>query len=252
MTFLPENYEPQKNIHNYMRFQNDENKIRILTKPIIGWEEWIERQPKRYTDKEKPTAWLDPKKPGKKFWAFEVWNYQEQEIQILHVRQKTIQDQIEKIVKDKDWGDPFYYDIKIFKEGKDLHTKYVITTGQKEATKEFIKEAFENKPCRLEALFTGDDPFGEWPSYTQGVFGPPVINTPETISRSQHQEIIDLIGDDVAYKDTLLKRLKKQFNIDYISELALDKYESVLQSVKINSEERLQKDLGELPEDLPF
>ena len=38
--FLPQDYEIPQDVGNYMKFEDGENKFRILDKPIIGWEGW--------------------------------------------------------------------------------------------------------------------------------------------------------------------------------------------------------------------
>ena len=42
MTFLPKGYEIPTSEGGYMKFAIGENRFRILGKPILGWETWIE------------------------------------------------------------------------------------------------------------------------------------------------------------------------------------------------------------------
>ncbi len=115
-----------------MKLQDGENKIRILSKPIVGWLDWKDKKPYRFAMKSKPEKPMD-KNPIKHFWAFIVWNYNDQAIQILEVTQQTIQAAIGNLSKDEDWGAPFEYDLKITKKGKDLETKYGITPSPKKS-----------------------------------------------------------------------------------------------------------------------
>ena len=79
-SFLPEDYESPKTSNNYMRFQEGENKFRVLTQPIFGWEDWQEKKPLRYRNNQKPIKPIDIKHPVKHFWSMVVWNYNENEI----------------------------------------------------------------------------------------------------------------------------------------------------------------------------
>lgn len=117
--FLPEGYEAPASNANYMKLLDGENKIRILSKPIVGWLDWKDKKPLRFRMNAKPEKPVDPAKPIKHFWAFLVWNYAESHVQVLELTQATIQKAIADLSKDDDWGPPFGYDIKITRKGKD-------------------------------------------------------------------------------------------------------------------------------------
>ena len=60
--FLPENYEVPKGESKYMKFEQGDNKFRILAKPIFGWEAWTKPTeehknglPVRFELNERPT-----------------------------------------------------------------------------------------------------------------------------------------------------------------------------------------------------
>lgn len=156
--FLPENYEAPAGNANYMKLQKGENKIRILSRPIIGWQDWKDKTPYRFRMKDKPEKPLGDK-PIKHFWAFVVWNYAAQAIQILEITQATIQKSIQDLSKDDEWGAPFAYDIKITKKGEDLQTEYSVTPSPKKDLTDEIKKAGLDKPVNLEALFDNADPW---------------------------------------------------------------------------------------------
>lgn len=165
--FLPSNYEAPKSNSSYMKFQDGVNKLRVLSSAIVGYEYWtqdnkpvrIKEYPKvqpadlRMEDDGRPTK-------IKHFWAFTVWNYAEEKMQILEVTQATIQKGIMSLVNDEDWGDPKQYDLKITKTGKKLDTDYTIGTGpgKTELPIEIATEFTMNEP-NLNALFSGEDPF---------------------------------------------------------------------------------------------
>lgn len=156
--FLPEGYEQPQTGGNFMKLQDGENKLRILSKPIVGWVDWKDKQAYRFPMKQKPEKPLG-KDPIKHFWAFIVWNYNAQSIQILEITQQTIQTAIGNLSKDEDWGAPFDYDLKIIKKGKDLQTEYTVTPSPKKPVPDEIQKAGLDKPCYLEAMFSGADPW---------------------------------------------------------------------------------------------
>ena len=53
-TFLPETYELPQSAGGYMKLQQGENKLRILSKPIIGWLDWKDKVPHCFSYKAKP------------------------------------------------------------------------------------------------------------------------------------------------------------------------------------------------------
>lgn len=159
--FLPDDYEIPASISNYMKLEDGTNRFRILSPAIIGWEYWTEdaegRHPIRVKDK--GTATPPNGETLKHFWAFKVWNYQTQSLQVLELTQKTLHIAIKGFAADPDWGSPLGYDIVITKEGEKLKTKYsVIPKPAKPLAKE-IKDELTDWVCNLDALFSGDDPF---------------------------------------------------------------------------------------------
>lgn len=166
MNFLPNNYESPKSSNYYMKLQEGENRIRILTQPVLGWEDWQEKKPIRSTFDNKPGKSFDPKKPVKHFWSFVVFNYVEEQIQILHLTQATIRKSIEALCRDKDWGAPYFYDIKIHKAGEGVDTEYTVNPVPHKPIDAYIISCFKERPCNLQAVFTNEDPFApHWNSY---------------------------------------------------------------------------------------
>lgn len=169
--FLPEDYNVPSGEGNYMKLEQDENKFRILQNPILGYELWINKKPKRYTmdeqisiedvensDIDERTG--EPRLP-KHFWAMVVYNYNAKRIQILELTQKTILRTIKGLSRSKDWGSPLNYDISVVRDGKGLETNYeVIPSPPKEIDKE-VKEVWSKLKDKIDInkLFTGDDPF---------------------------------------------------------------------------------------------
>ncbi len=168
MTFLPQDYKAPQTSNFYLKLPDGEVKIRIMSKPIFGWEEWdATNRPVRYRMDKKPLRPMDSNKPIRHFWSFIVFNYSEEQIQIMHITQNTIRKSIEALCRDSDWGDPYYYDIKITKDGKGLDTEYTVNPIPHKPLDEYLIKLFKEKPCNLDALFTNADPFSaEWAIHT--------------------------------------------------------------------------------------
>jgi hypothetical protein len=158
MDFLPQNYETPQTTGLYMKFQQGENKFRILSQPIIGWLDWKNKVPHRFTFKNKPEKPLG-EQAIKHFWSMVVFDYADQSVKILEITQSTIQKAIESLVKDEEWGSPAYYDIKVSKKGQEKSTEYSVNPSPKKDLSEEIKKAALEKPVNLEALFKNGDPF---------------------------------------------------------------------------------------------
>lgn len=156
--FLPQDYTAPQGGGGYMKIQQGENKIRILSKPIIGWLDWKDKKPYRFRIDKKPDKPLGDR-PIRHFWAFIVWNYNEQALQILEITQATIQAAIQNLSRDSDWGDPYAYDIKITRKGQDLSTEYAVTPSPVKTIAPEIYKIALDKPANLEALFEGEDPW---------------------------------------------------------------------------------------------
>ncbi|MGY2133628.1 hypothetical protein ACW9KT_15470 [Hymenobacter sp. HD11105] len=169
LSFLPTNYEaPKPAGGNYTKLQDGENRLRILSNPVIGWVYWS-------TDNKPVRSALNPgacpadmragdnngrtERP-KEFWAMKVYNYGTQEMQILEVTQTQIKNALAELSRDEDWGHPKNYDLKIGKSGKGLETKYAVTPVVPKPVSEEVKTAFNATPITLDALLNGGDPFG--------------------------------------------------------------------------------------------
>lgn len=242
MTFLPPNYQAPASAGNYMKIQDGENKIRILSKPVLGWEDWVDEKPIRYRFESKPAKSHDPKKPIRHFWAFIVWNYNEEKIQILQVSQATIRKNIEVLCKDSDWGDPYFYDIKIIRTGASTDTEYQVNPLPHKQANATIVKAFNEKKCYLEALFEGADPFStEWKEFTPGIFDK-AETKPAVITKDQIVELKDIFGQcPEAYVQSVMTHLRQSSAaVKSIDELPTDLYERVKTAALRKREENLQ------------
>lgn len=165
MSFLPDDYKEPSG--NYMKFQDKENNtFRALGSAVVGFEYW-NNQNKPVRSK---TGWqtlpedIKIESNGKVsnityFWAFPVWNYKENKIQILEINQKTVRGPINDLINNPKWGDPKEYDINVKKETVSGKTNYTVTPDPKTPLAPEIAQAYAQVSINLEALFTGGDPF---------------------------------------------------------------------------------------------
>ena len=162
-SFLPDNYEIPQTPSNYMRFQEGSNRFRILASAVTGFE-YFSSDNKPHRSKEPFESTPDLKKDGrvKAFWAFPVFNYENETIQILELTQKTLMNAIKGYVENEKWGAPFFYDLCVTKTGEGLETEYQVQAEPPigEVADE-IKQAYKEKTPDLEKLFTGEDPWAK-------------------------------------------------------------------------------------------
>jgi hypothetical protein len=160
MTFLPKDYSIPKTGGNYMKFVKGENRFRIMSSAVVGWEYWTrDNKPVRSVTpfSEVPEdAKMDDNgnfRP-KHFWAFVVWNYEEERLQILEITQSTVMAGIEALVHNAKWGDPKKFDIVVKATGDGMEREYsVVPEPHTEAPKA------DASGIVLEELFSGNDPF---------------------------------------------------------------------------------------------
>lgn len=163
--FLDANYEVPQKSGNYMKFQDGENRFRVLSSPILGWETWSTgqdgtRKPiRRPMDKPFSLVEIEDEENVKHFWAMPVWNYAEEKIQILEVTQKGIQKSIRALSRDEDWGSPVNYDIVVTKSGQKLETEYEVKPKPAKKLDPGITQLYTDTFIDLKALYRGDDPF---------------------------------------------------------------------------------------------
>lgn len=158
-SFLEADYQ-LPSTSNYAKLKDGENKIRILSKPVVGYLDWKDNKPLRFRMDNKPKAPIDPKRSVKHFWAFPIYNYNEKSVQILELTQSSIQKAIQALTQDEDWANVFEYDIKIVREGSGMETEYTVNPVPHKPVSEEIKKAYFDKgEINLDALFEGGDPF---------------------------------------------------------------------------------------------
>jgi hypothetical protein len=158
--FLPKGYTAPKNTGNYYKLEKGDNRFRILSSAIIGYEYWTKENKPVRSRKQFTSVPADAKLNDKgqfapkHFWAFLVWNYDEKKVQVMEITQTTIMAGIEAFVKNPKWGAPQGYDIVVHATGDGMEREYnVVPEPHSEAPKADISLIF------LDALFDGGDPF---------------------------------------------------------------------------------------------
>lgn len=163
MSFLPDGYERPKSQGQFMKLEKGKNEFRVLSPATVGWEYWTtDDKPVRVADKpEGEPANIKKDKDGnwriKHFWAFAVWNYGTERVELLQINQVSIMDQMESYILDDAWGDPKEYDIKIKRDGDGLETKYSLTVNPKSEISKEILQAFEESDIDPKKVFKSDE-----------------------------------------------------------------------------------------------
>ena len=88
-----------------------------------------------------------------------VWNYNSGQIEVWEVTQKSIRQEIASLAQNEDWGSPIEYDLTVSRTGSGLETKFQVHPSPHRQQDDLVQAAYAKSAPKLEALFTGDDPF---------------------------------------------------------------------------------------------
>lgn len=167
--FLPADYKIPVSGGKYFKPQDGKNKLRILTSPILGTVGWdksgLKPAPVRCRMKEKLPDGLES---PKHFWAMVVFDYADSSVKIWEITQQTIQKAIRELATDEDWGSPVEYDLTVTRTGSGMETEYMVNPTPKKALSNEAQVAFKSMTINLEALYAGDDPFGDDHKHHEG------------------------------------------------------------------------------------
>jgi hypothetical protein len=172
---LDPNFEEPKRYGDYTKLEEGENRLRILSEGIFGVEYWKETEEidlRTGKKKKKPIrrpieqATTIETSDWPYFYAFFVWNYKAQKIQILSSTKRGIVKGLEKLTTSEDWKDVSQYDLIILKTktnpSDNMSVEYSITPRRPTALEAEISEKWENSCFNRNALlllFAGQDPF---------------------------------------------------------------------------------------------
>lgn len=152
--FLPTDYTAPIKQSNYYKLQDGDNKIRIMSPAIVGYQDREDRKPINTPDR-RPS--IDVSKPAKHFRAFIVYDYASKSFKCWQVTQGSIREQIENYNTDEDFGNPLGYDLKIKKTGKDLETKYSVTPWKVVDVDKEVQAKFARLEYDLNNLFVNGE-----------------------------------------------------------------------------------------------
>lgn len=162
-SFIDDNYNPPSSAGGYTKIQQGDNRLRILSKPLLVWVIWADGKPSRipYDKDKKPSMPSGEGASVKHAWIMTVYNYATESIEIFELDKMTIINPLLNHVKDTDWGHPKHYDIVITKSGSGKDgTKYSMIAKPKKEVSEVVKEAYFETPIDLsEMLREGGNPF---------------------------------------------------------------------------------------------
>lgn len=189
MDFLPKNFEAPKTEGNYYKFRKGENRFRIMSPAITGYEYWTkDNKPVRSRE-----AWEDRPDNAKTsengqfqkfFFAFVVYNYDAGKVQIMEVTQRTVQAALQSYAENKKWGDVGGYDFVVTATGDGLEREYTtIAEPHSEAPKAEIGH------IHLQALLTGEDPFTSKVSPEKNIAGVDFSKDLGTLEKIKPEEV---------------------------------------------------------------
>lgn len=143
------------------KFIQGDTTFRVLAPAIVGYEYFnTDNKPVRSEEMFEETP--DIKKDGsvKHFWAFPIWNYEAERVQILELTQKSIMTAMKALIDNPKWGNPIAYDITITRKGSTMNdTEYAVMPNPHTSISDTIAAAYLKRPIKLEELYSGGDPF---------------------------------------------------------------------------------------------
>lgn len=159
--FIPEDYKPPTGGGGFTKLQDGDNRMRILSSPLMLWIVWNNGQPSRIPySKPKPTKGQGQKDSVKHGWGLIIWNYATEAIEVFELDKQDIISAITSYSKDKDWGHPKNYDIVINKSGSGMETEYKFVAKPAKPVSDVIITAYTDNPIDLsQLLISGGNPF---------------------------------------------------------------------------------------------
>ena len=162
----------------------EEFRVAIVSEePLESWTVWGEledkKKPFRFTAEpnaediltelgdyqQRMTYEGDKLEPPKFSIAFFVYDYQDGQIKVLEIPQKTLIKEIDKLSNDEDYANLHDWDLKFSRTGMKLETKYaILPSPRKKGSQDLIDKAWEeaqNIGFNINELLVGGSPFGE-------------------------------------------------------------------------------------------
>ena len=147
---------------DYVKFENgDKRTLRILSKPIKGYELFVNNKPVRWApDAVRPEHAISDERP-KTFLACVVYEYGEGDddgrVKLWSFSQRKIIAQMAMLFKEEHWA---AYELIVVRVGKGLNTDYNVTGVKSPIEENLLAFAAESKKyIDLSKLYTGENPF---------------------------------------------------------------------------------------------
>lgn len=254
---LPDGYDIVQDKSGYIqvsKLSEGEHRMRILQKPICGWQEWTAKtcgSPVRYRHQECPKTSLVPGFPPEWFWMAPVWSYKEGKVCIITIKQTRLFKALTDLVKNEDWGDFRKYDIKIIKivdmkKPEKFRNTYSISPVPPKPLSEDILKAIRENPVDLEAIWDGGNPWGEadWKadgetsvSKSEIAFLVDEEKTEKTITKENLNELEGIFIDFPEYK-THVKNLLERGGIGHsLMDMTIEMFASLKERVEAHRKE---------------
>jgi len=161
MSFLPDNIHEPKAGSYFKPLKGKQNRVRIICdKPLVGHVQWTtDKTPVRWRlGDQRPNADFGEGTKPRLFIAVVVWNYEERVSQVWEITQRTLQESLDALTRDKDFGHPANYDLKITRKGEGMETTYSMVPMPGEQNEDVVNAIAELR-VNLDALLNGEDPF---------------------------------------------------------------------------------------------
>ncbi len=155
-SFIPAGYTQPTSAGGFTKLETGDNKLRILSSPLLMWLEWNDGKPTRHPFKQGEPA---PKKGAglkdsvKHAWGLIVWNYKTEKIEVCELDKAGVIAMILSLSEKPAWGHPKNYDIVITKKGSGMETEYITAPEPPSAVSDVIIEAYTENPVDLMQLF---------------------------------------------------------------------------------------------------
>jgi len=171
MVYMPKGQEIPQTSNNYLKFEDGDNKVRILDEAITGYkfqtvdDVW-------HKTREMPKIEIGKVKEDmfggkiKFFSACPVWSYRDEEIKLMELTQISIMRAIEGYDQDPEWGDVQGYDLNIVRGKDGGKTAYAVKPSpNKSKISADILEKYNDKKEELKINFDeGEVPLPEEPA----------------------------------------------------------------------------------------
>ena len=135
------------------RFDQGENRFRILQEPTTGHVWWPEEggKPQRVAS----TTDIPTGAEAKYFWFFPV--ALGDDIKFLEIKQMTVMQQLKALEGNKEWGDLTQYDVTVTRSGEKLETTYTVVPNPKAQLKDEVADRWAGmlKRYQPDELFNG-------------------------------------------------------------------------------------------------